>query len=34
LHRSDKAWQNLHSDFMGVEQDDYEFLMRIRHKSR
>jgi len=32
LHRSDKAWKNLHSDFMGVDQEDYNDLMQIKHK--
>lgn len=32
LHRSDKAWRNLHSDFMGVDQEDYNDLMQIKHK--
>ena len=34
LHRSNKAWTDLHSDFMGVEQSDYEDLMQIRQKKR
>ena len=33
LHRSDKAWKNLHSDFMGVDQADYEDLMQIRNRN-
>lgn len=32
LHRSDKAWKNLHSDFMGVDQEDYNDLMQIKQK--
>lgn len=33
LHRSDKAWRNLRSDFMGVDQEDYDFLLGIKHKN-
>ena len=34
IHRSNKAWKDLHSDFMGVTQEDYENLMQIRHKQK
>ena len=32
LHRSNKAWRNLNSDFMGIDQVDYDELMNIRRK--
>lgn len=30
LHRSDKAWRNLNADIIGVDQEDYDNLLRIR----
>lgn len=34
LHRSNKAWRDLDSEFMGVSQEDYDDLMQIRRSSR
>jgi hypothetical protein len=30
LHRSDKAWRNLDASVIGVDQEDYDNLLRIR----
>lgn len=33
IHRSNKAWKELDSEYIGVSQEDYDDLLRIRRKT-
>lgn len=33
IHRSNKAWKNLDPEYIGVSQEDYDNLLRIRRKN-